>query len=113
VSAEDKLSPTLGNLFIASCCLFLSLYLIPFKFLFSKALKLMWNKEKWQLRSYLWRGVQGRREPCEQGCLQGCAPVGSPMETVLLETGSAGTLPFPEIPVAELNGKCSCVLILL
>lgn len=32
-------SHTLGNLFIASCCLFLSFNLSPFKFLFSKSRK--------------------------------------------------------------------------
>lgn len=39
MSAEDKLSHTLGNLFIASCFLFLSLNLVPFRSLFSKSLK--------------------------------------------------------------------------
>lgn len=51
----------LGDLLIASCCLFLSLNLIPFKLLFWKSLGLIWNKERWQFWSS-WVG--------EQGCLQ-------------------------------------------
>lgn len=46
------------HLFIASCCLFSSLNLIPFKLLFWKSLGLMWNKERWQFWSS-WVGEQG------------------------------------------------------
>lgn len=78
-------SPTLGNLFIANCCLFLSLNLIPFKFLFSKPLKFVWNKDKRWLRSYsggflpvgrsieekkgaLWAGISASLCFCSKPC---------------------------------------------